>query len=488
MVTRMLACADARHLPLADGSVQCCVTSPPYWGLRKYAGEQELIWENGNWKMENGQPCAHKWAAEKTLRQAGGWQGGSVSGLEGGLPEGQNSFSYKDRASYANTCRRCGAWRGAYGLEPTVVMYVEHTVEVLREVWRVLRDDGVLCLNLGDSHAGGGNKRGNESPLSDKQASNRGATGQVGDLKSEISKGKRIERGSGRWGGGDTFAPGLKPKDRCLIPFRVALAAQADGWWVRDVIVWAKPNPRPESVTDRCTDSYEFILMLTKRARYFWDAEAVKEPSITNDIRRPYTSEGGEGAWQLDGRPPEQRHGGEPRDNGAVAGRNLRNVWTFATQPYSGAHFATFPEELPRRCILAATSAKGACRMCGGPWERVVRSQVRFTSGSGKAGNVPAGKFQGSEQATSGEYDIRMGPQVDTQTIGWRPGCECRGQHGRTVPCVVLDPFGGSGTTGRVALELGRRGVLVDLAYAGEQSYAPLAQKRTSEVQVGLNF
>ena len=167
--------------------------------------------------------------------------------------------------------------------------------------------------------------------------------------------------------------------------------------------------------------------------------------------------------------------------------RNIRNVWMFPTQPYSGAHFATFPEELPRRCILATTSARGACTQCGAPWERVTSRDVHFDSGSGRAGNPPAGKNGADyEQAQSGDYDIRMGPVVNVETIGWRPTCTCSGQHGKTAPCLVLDPFGGSGTTGRVALELRRRAVLVDIAYDAE--YRELAERRTSGVNVKLPF
>lgn len=168
---------------------------------------------------------------------------------------------------------------------------------------------------------------------------------------------------------------------------------------------------------------------------------------------------------------------GQPAGN---AGRNLRNVWTFPTQPYSGAHFATFPEEIPRRCILAATSAKGACVQCGAPWQRVTRTNE---SGSGRAGTAPNGKGAGGSQVRE-DHDVRLGPCVDAVTIGWQPSCRCRGQRGHTLPCVVLDPFGGSGTTGRVAIALRRRAVLLDLAYSAE--YAAMARERTSEVQVEL--
>lgn len=333
--------AQANKLPLADESVQCVVTSPPYWGLRKYAGEQDLIWPG-----REGLRCdeyGHEWVDERR------------SGISGG--QNQNSKAdNKDGAtnrpvdpSTHSTCLRCGAWRGAYGLEPTIELYVGHTVEILREIRRVLKPDGVCFWNVGDSYSGGAESN-------------------------------------------------CKPKDLCLIPFRVALAAQADGWWVRSVIIWAKPNPMPESVKDRPTDAYEHILMLTKSAKYFWDRGAVSEPKAESTVRDSRHNE--------DGKRRDRGYVGAPSMGGTNLGgpdgrRNMRNVWTFPTQPYKGAHFATFPEELPRRCIKAAS----------------------------------------------------------------KPGD------------VILDPFCGSGTTGKVALELGRQFIGVDLAYHD------LAKRRIESVQ-----
>lgn len=474
----MIVSGDARRLPLADESVQCIVTSPPYWGLRKYAGEQELIWSNP--QFLSALDCAHEWADEsienRDIRTGLGLAEWSKANARGGglKPAKVGSFTV-----HRGTCARCGAWRGAYGLEPMVDMYVAHTVLILRELRRVLRKDAVLFWNLGDSYHGSWQNYG---------GGNRGAGKQRLIVKGSTVQ-NPVWEGLEDWRPPGSFTqPGLKPKDLVLMPARVALAAQADGWWVRSVIVWAKPNPMPESVTDRPTDAYEHILMLTKSAGYFWDAEAVREPAGDNTHSR------GNG----DGGPKARDRAEEGTFEGwcdgtreVLASRNLRNVWTFPTQPFSGAHFATFPEELPRRCILAATSAKGACRFCGTPWERVVETATRFESGSGCAGHKPHGKYAGSEQAESGAYDIRMGPVVDSRTIGWRPGCKCRGQHGRTSPQLVLDPFGGSGTTGRVAIELNRRAVLLDLAYARateadrekECDYAALARERTTEVQ-----
>src|SRR5215469_784331 len=395
--------ADARRLPLPDESVQCIVTSPPYWGLRKYAGEQDLVWGDA--------ACVHEWQSESRVgdRREGGcslqWKSGTGAATT-------FAKSGKMRVT-TDTCSECGAWRGAFGLEPTIEMYIAHSLEILRECKRVLRKDGVLFWNMGDSYA---------------------STGGAHDGRNDN------QRGVGDHG--NRSAPnGLKPKDLCLIPERIAIAAQQDGWWVRSRILWCKPNPMPESVRDRPTDAAEHIWMFTKSERYYWDAEAVKEPCVDPDRPNP---DGGSATIGGIPRTPI----GEPRLSSGT--RNLRNVWTFPTQPYSGAHFATFPEELPRRCILATTSAHGACAKCGAPWERI-------TSTTG--GNIGA-----------------------HETIGWKPTCKCSTEEVR--PCVVLDPFAGSGTTGRVATALRRQPILVDLSYGRDHGYHELSDKRTRNVQL----
>jgi DNA modification methylase len=346
--------ADARRIPLADAVVQCVVTSPPYWGLRKYAGAQDLIWGGT-------EGCVHDWnTRERTM--TGGTNGTKQETVRG--------------CDWSSLCSRCGAWRGGFGLEPTVEMYIAHTVEILREVRRVLRPDGVVFWNIGDSYASGGNG---------------------GHQKGDLFHGHAPREGEIR--GKRNLPPGLKPKDLCLIPARVAIAAQADGWWVRSLIIWAKPNPMPESCTDRPTDAYEHIIMLTKSERYFWDADAVREPHV----RLWNEKNGGTYSHPV----PSEEHGqtgyahSGPYPLPNPGGRNLRNVWDVPQQPYKGAHFATFPEEIPRRCILAASK----------------------------------------------------------------------------ISDLILDPFGGSGTTARVAVELNRRAVLLDLAYHDH------AEKRTRQVQ-----
>ncbi len=424
---------------LSDESVQCVVTSPPYWGLRKYAGEQELMW--GGDKQ-----CAHKWT-DSSIPQSGG-----VSDYEVGRIGNAAARIASHESKESSVCSLCGAWRGQFGLESTIELYVQHTVEILREIRRVLRKDGVVFWNIGDSYAGGGNYRviNSENTLSTKQASNRGARGVPQELGAQ---------------GKNTGS--VKPKDLCLIPFRVALAAQSDGWWVRSVIIWNKPNPMPESVTDRPTESHEYILMLTKSAHYYWDQVAGSERASTPlecKSSQTFGAKGGK-AEQVYG----EKHlvsGKKWVNNGT---HNLRSVWAFPTQPYKGAHFATFPEKLPERCIKAATPEYGCCAKCGKPWERIVE-------------RIFVGSYH-SHSADGIEYGLRQhdgGPKTTyklPKTLGWRPTCKCNADR---VPSLVLDPFLGSGTTLYVAKKLGRRGVGYELS----TQYCKLALERNR--QMGL--
>jgi len=287
---------------LADQSVHCCITSPPYWGLRDYGHD------------------------------------------------------------------------GQIGLEPTPEEYVAKIVEVFREVRRVLRDDGTLWLNLGDSYTSG-DRKDRDSAL--------------------VSRTSGVTNRSAGMGRAPT-PPGLKPKDLVGIPWRVAFALQTDGWYLRQDIIWHKPNPMPESVRDRCTKAHEYIFLLAKSPKYFYDAEAVKEPGVV-----PAGTKGAKGSAErfnapgVNSRPPEYKvYDGT---------RNRRSVWTITTKPYKGAHFATFPPDLVEPCVLA--------------------------------------------------------------------GCPKGG--------TVLDPFGGSGTTGAVAIEHGRNAVLIEL----NPKYVELIYKRITQTQ-----
>ncbi len=337
-------CRETLHT-LPDKSVNCCVTSPPYFGLRDYGNAAQI------------------------------------------------------------------------GLEQTPDAYVAELVAVFREVRRVLRDDGTLWLNLGDSYAGSGKGGNPENSPHQKQASNAGSISVIGNTAREAAKTK---------GPGDDRNYGLPAKNLIGIPWRVAFALQDDGWWLRQDIIWMKPNPMPESVIDRCTKSHEYIFMLTKSARYYYDNEAIKEPMSMSSVDRlsqpnleqqigsdrvPGKTNGNmKAVGKVDKqRGHSRRHAGfndrwdaMSKEEQCSGMRNKRSVWTVSTKPFKGAHFATFPPDLIEPCVLA--------------------------------------------------------------------GCPPMG--------TVLDPFGGSGTTGGVALKHGRNAILCEL----NPEYAAMIPTRVEKI------
>jgi len=383
-----------------------------------------------------------------------------------------------------------GTDNGELGLEATIDEYCANMVAVFREVRRVLRDDGVLWLNMGDSY-NSGSEIGRHDAVS-------------GRLNSVKWDGKERQYG--------VRNTGLKPKDLCGVPWRVAFALQADGWWLRSDCIWAKPNPMPESVTDRPTKSHEYVFLLTKSANYFYDADAVREEYAQASIERQKYPEGTWDKGIFNTKHTDKRTMVEPNPSG----RNLRTVWTIATAPYSGAHFATFPPALVERCIRAGTSERGACPECGKQWEREVEASqytpeivpdgIRF---------VDVSRQDKNRKLSGREYN----KQVNRNTLGWRPTCDhyddmylkltprprssrkraqqdaqfswwwrrvrknaippgwFSEEYQELVPqdAVVFDPFVGSGTTVAVAQQLGRRGVGIDLS----MPYLHLARERT---------
>jgi len=340
-MTATLYCGDAIEVlqTLPAESVQCCVTSPPYWGLRDY-------------------------------------------GVSGQL-----------------------------GLERTPEEYVAKMVSVFQEARRALREDGTLWLNMGDSYAA--DRGGTSMPAETLAGGEHGR----GEPKHRRGRSEKYEPRR------DARCYGLKHKDLVGIPWRLAFALQADGWWLRSDIIWSKPNPMPESVTDRPTKAHEYVFLLSKSANYYYDAAAIRRPMaetsisrLAQDVEHQTGSQRANGGAKTNGnmkavrrsdkqRGHSRRHAGfndrwdqMTREEQMEGGANARTVWEIATQPYAQAHFATFPEELARRCIVA----------------------------------------------------------------GSRPG-DC-----------VLDPFGGSGTVAQVATGNGRDSIYIDL----NPKYVELAKQR----------
>ena len=521
-VTRLYY-ADARSIPLPDESVHCVVTSPPYWNLCDYGLAPSV------WGGDSG--CSHYWS--DIVVAPGARSSDRKSGSK------QLNANRRDGMPTSAFCGECGAWLGALGLEPTVDLYVSHIVEIFREVWRVLRRDGTCWVNLGDSYSG---------------------------------------RRDGK----------LKPKDLVGMPWRVAFALQDDGWWLRSPGIWEKPNPMPESVTDRLTTSHEYVFMLTKsgdrlywahpdrpgvrskpspdyryvcdetgeeleappkgwRAKdsgwrrvnlwqghdYYFDGHAIREPLAEASVARISQAT----FWEQQGGPKDYRNGVNPsrstrRSLENLAGRtpsgwnvnhdepnllgrydqkrekqrghrrphqgfidrwddmttaeqraggaNARTVWRIAARPFSGKHFATFPEELPRRCILAGTSEYGVCAECGAPWERVLERNFQSRDDVSEARGSRGANGQKALDRNNTWDGYPRGSTV-YHSLGWQPTCP---HDALVVPATVLDPFVGSGTTAMVAQRLGRRAVGIDAS----EEYLRLAVKRVGAVSLPLQL
>jgi len=331
----MILIGDVRERlkELPDQSVNCCVTSPPYFGLRDYG---TASWEGGD------SSCDHSTARSRD------------DDIKTGDKQGTSAGS---RPNTQRTCATCGAARidNQIGLEPTPQEFVDSLVAVFREVKRVLRDDGTLWLNIGDSYNGSG---GNHQPH------HKNETGFQGKIGAEKYKGK----------GRHIYTDGLKPKDLVGIPWMLAFALRADGWYLRQDIIWHKPNPMPESVTDRCTKSHEYIFLLSKSPKYYFDSTAMQEPakypfdnrSSRADSRAgtSMNSVGGKTGIRFDGNKygdsDDPKHATKSGNEYIATGtRNKRSVWSVATKPFKGAHFATFPPALIEPCILAGSPRGG---------------------------------------------------------------------------------------------------------------------------------
>lgn len=319
---------------------------------------------------------------------------------------------------------------GQLGLEATPEQFVDNLVTLFREVKRVLRDDGTLWLNIGDSYATNG-----------------------GNCEYGSSDGF-VHRASGPI---RRPAAALKPKDMIGVPWLLAFAMRADGWYLRQDIIWHKKSPMPESVRDRCTKAHEYIFLFSKSKRYFWDLFGSQEQSAgkASGNRSHKYADGSEqhrtkknlGTW----------------DGGSK--RNMRSVWTLSSYPLKSAHFAAYPPELVRRCLSAGVSPHGACSQCGKPFERITeKHRVPTRSGASSKVNRASQHDDSPYEDHSGMVVGNRDPQrhcTEVKTVGWQPGCKCESTERK--PCVVLDPFHGAGTTWKVCQRLGLRYIGIEL-------------------------
>jgi DNA modification methylase len=426
---RLINCS-AHDTGLPGLSVHMIATSPPYFALRKYAGEQSVDWPAVSYSPLVGMP-------EITI----------------------DAMTYE------------------LGLEPSIEAYIGHMILCLREWWRVLRDDGTCWVNLGDSYAGSG-------------GAHTHASSNPGISKSAIRSGVNCrQRGNGR--GPGKKADGLKPKDLMMIPARFALAAQADGWYVRSAIVWAKGvsflpdyagSCMPESVRDRPVSGHEMIYLLTKSPKYFYDTEAVREESAG---KLPY---GNKYNFGLNDESAQGKHGNTSLFSGGSKqeyiekyyqnGRNQRNVWVINPSGYKKAHFATYPPKLAEPMIKAGTSARGVCAECGAPWIRDTEKTGGDWERRREAGEPMRHGLNGAAASKSGNYS-----GTTYITKAWKTDCSC--DAGEPIPATVLDPFNGSGTTGEVATALGRHYIGIDIS---EQYLDELTPERLANVQMEMCF
>lgn len=528
MSTKLLI-GDARDLlkTLPDQSVHCVITSPPYYGLRDYG---TATWEGGD------SDCDHVVGAIRT--------GLGLEKLGERYAGGRHKAAEPKPMMAKGMCPKCGARRtdGQIGLEATPADYIAELVSVFQEVWRVLRDDGTVWLNLGDSY---NNFRVEMGP------------GQAVHGRDKLN-GKPEPKSRPRG------AAGLKEKDLMMMPARVAIALQDSGWYVRSDCIWCKPNPMPESCTDRPTSSHEHIFLLAKsgdttfwthrdgagsRAQpapdyrwldgdndeaetdqepplwrlerssvdprrkrwrrvnlwvgrdYFYDAEAVREGVAPSQIGRERSdvvggkswnernqhSEGG--TYEIRKLRPSVAKGGfggktadqaQPAFRADYGSRNLRNVWTIATLPFASAHFATFPPDLVETCVRAGTSERGCCQQCGAPWFRRITKGAPDEAHRAASGADASGGYNGQSTKNHDAAGVQNASDVKRRilegmrekTYDWSPTCGC--DRWPPVPCTVLDPFMGAGTTGLVADRLGRDAIGIEL----NPDYAELARKR----------
>ncbi len=457
-------CTEVMQAWPAD-SIDLVVTSPPYWSLRDYGSETVRIW--------GGDPgCEHEWMKTPPPRKR---KEADIKNLDSKQATMRGS-AYD--AQEGNVCVKCGAWRGSLGLEPHPQLFIDHLVEICREIKRVLKSSGTFWLNLGDTYYGGGGSNPQpKAPIGLKALPKFLKTCEQ-CIKTFYGNHRQRFCSDSCGGVDNTKNEGwLQPKQKLMMPARVAIALQHDGWILRSDIIWHKPNHMPSSVKDRLTCAYEHVFLFAKARRYYFDLDAIRKPFALGTflrIRQPNIANqpGGPKTLTLRGESPESGNASRPIDmaqelsrkiaSGAITGKNPGDVWRVPTTPFPGAHFATFPRKLIEP-IVKAGSPRWICSRCGKPRTRITEPTPAYAEQLGKSVHDHKDDLQRGMR-----YDKVL--NAEYLTTGWSDcGCEAG-----WTPGVVLDPFGGSGTVGQVARRLGRSFILIEII----PEYCKMAEQR----------
>ena len=421
----------------SENSIDCCVTSPAYWGLRNYGEGSDVVW--------NGNPnCEHKWGKE-LIR-------------EGKTPHGPHSVlspKVKVEQQFEATstfCIKCGAWYGQLGIEPHPQMYIDHVVQIMEEVKRVLKLTGSLWLNVGDTYFGAKGKSANkwsENHLEERE------TLQTEHTSMNIDKPQDLLKEDGGW---------FQRKQRMMIPERIAIAMQDRGWILRNTVIWYKPNHMPSSAMDRLANSYEPVFFFVKNPKYYFDLDPIRRPHIWADKDKRSLLKR---AVKLSGKSTAGIYSTDAVSY-HPAGANPADVWVICTEAFSGEHFATFPTKLVER-IITAVCPNQVCKKCGKPRERIVEMDGLVVAGHGGGTKPTADMLQLSETSS-----LRTALKRNYKTIGWTD-CGCGEGF---IEGIVLDPFLGSGTTALAARRNCRRYVGVEI----NPKFIPIIEERLKEI------
>lgn len=467
----MILQGNSYRIPLKDESVHSVITSFPYFNLRSYDGIPPTIWGGDS-------RCAHAWDNDSFQRRS------NDGGKTAKQLSNRGANNRDEPIDYA-LCTLCGAFYGCFGLEPSINLHVQNAVAVCREIKRVLRKDGIFLLNYGDSYSGGKNGR---SAADTRAAGNDDRT--FRDKPFSVTE--------------------LPAKNLCMIPARVAIALQEDGWVLRSEMGWYKGNAMPSSVTDRPGTAHEHVFMLVKSSRYYYDSFAVRKAgkewtgqagtfNRTNgkNTKLEVPGQAYVSHRERDDRVPSGRafrtsdpffdsldayiaHLQAIRDNGGLllAEDGTPAALVVNSEPFSGGHYAVFPRKLV--APLVKVTPEKVCPNCNSPWRRIKEPTPEYAANFGSnngADHDRYGKgYKKHSKAVTAEYI----------TTGWRPSCKCNLPESECIGGVILDCFAGSGTVGAVCNEHGRRFVGIDLSatYLSENALSR-SEKKTSAKLMG---